>query len=223
MNVIFEIYKTLLKKFGKQGWWPTTKANSLIPVYDKNFPKKRRTEREKLEIAIGAILTQNTTWKNVEKAIKNLKKNGLLNRKKLKEISVEELANYIRSSGYFKQKAKKIKAYIEFKGKVTRKNLLKIWGVGEETADSILLYAYNKPIFVIDAYTKRILSRIGFNAKTYEEFQNIFHNNLRRNHIIFNEYHALLVKLAKEYCKKNNPLCKKCPILKFCNYGKSKV
>ena len=167
---------------------------------------------------MGAILTQNTSWKNVEKAILNLKKNNLLNKEKLEKINIKKLANLIKSSGYHNQKAKKIKEFIKFlnsKKKITRENLLTVWGIGPETADSILLYAYNKPYFVIDAYTKRIMNKLGYKENTYEKLQELFHKNLPRNYKLYNEFHALFVRLAKENCK-TNPLCNNCPLNKNC-------
>ena len=144
------IYDELYEEHGPQGWWPINNR------YNKNnFSEK--TEQEKFEISVGAILTQNTSWNNVKKALNKLRKNNRLNKEAIKNISQEELAKLIISSGYNNQKAKKLKEFAEFNKKVTRENLLSIWGIGPETADSILLYAYNYPIFVIDTYTKRVM------------------------------------------------------------------
>ncbi len=201
MDKIKLIYEKLLKKFGKQGWWPTYSSN------------------KRFEIIVGVILTQNTSWKNVEKAIKNLDKFNFLNKKAIKQIKEDELAQLIKSSGYYNQKTRKLKALIEFldsKKEINRENLLKIWGIGKETADSILLYAYNKPVFVIDAYTKRIMSNLGFKFKDYDDLQEIFMKNLPKDYKLYNEFHALLVKLGKEYCKKK-PNCERCPLKKDCN------
>ncbi len=201
---IKEIYSSLLNHFGKQNWWPTISNNKAF------------------EISIGAILTQNTSWKNVEKAIKNLKDNNLLSKDAIKKIKVERLAKLIKSSGYHNQKAKKLKEFVKFlesSKEINRENLLSIWGIGKETADSILLYAYNKPIFVIDSYTKRVFSRLGLCYKDigYEELQNLFHKNLLKDYKLFNEYHALIVRLAKDICK-TKPLCHKCPLNSICSY-----
>ena len=230
--MINDIYLKLLNSFGPQGWWPVTKEGELIPKY---YQSNDITERQKLEICFGAILTQNTNWKNVEKAIINLNENNLIDIEKIIKIKGEKLAEIIKSSGYHNQKAKKLKNFCEFllrnyKGKLDllfkndidelRKQLLSINGVGDETADSIILYAAKKPIFVIDAYTKMVLNRIGYKEKTYEELQKLFMSNLPNSEKLFNEYHALLVELGKSICKKE-PLCYKCPINNYCNYYKN--
>ena len=152
------------------------------------------------------------------------------------KIRNEELAKIIKSSGYHNQKAKKLKNFcgflsknyngklsLLFKNNITklRKELLSINGVGPETADSIILYAAKKPIFVIDAYTKRVFSRIGFREKTYDELQQMFMKNLPNSERLFNEYHALIVELGKNICRKK-PLCDKCPINIYCSYYKNK-
>lgn len=131
----------------------------------------------------------------------------------------------IKSSGYHNQKAKKLKEFTKFYSKnneLTRDKLLGIYGIGKETADSILLYACKKPYFVIDAYTKRIMNRLGFKEETYNEFQSLFMKNLDNDHKLFNEFHALIVRHGKETCKKN-PLCNKCCLNKICEYGKSNL
>ncbi|MEM4245493.1 MAG: endonuclease [Candidatus Nanoarchaeia archaeon] len=197
---ILEIYNILLEKFGNQGWWPVT-------------DKRNR----QFEIVVGAILTQNTSWKNVEKAIKKLKENNMLTKQAIINTDTKQLAKLIRSSGYYKQKAKKLREFANFKKEITRENLLSIWGIGDETADSILLYAYNEPYFVIDAYTKRIFQRLGYKQSTYKELQELFTKNLPKDIKIYKEYHALLVRLAKENCKKI-PECKTCVLRKKCSY-----
>ena len=215
MNKIQEIYTILYKEFKEQGWWPVGNK------YHANYIKPEN-EKEIFEICLGAILTQNTSWKNVEKALENLNKNNLIDLEKLNNIDIKKLAETIKSSGYNNQKARKIKEFVNFlkSGKeINRENLLKIWGIGPETADSILLYAYKKPFFVIDAYTKRIFQRIGFKEDKYEEMQDLFMKNLQEDHKIFNEYHALLVKLGKDTCRKE-PLCEKCPLNKICELGR---
>lgn len=199
-----EVYNKLEKNYGKQGWWPTISSN-------KHF-----------EIIVGAILTQNTSWKNVEKAIKNLDKFNFLRKDTIKQLDEELLGQLIKSSGYFKQKARKLKNFVEFLDsgmEITRKNLLSIWGIGKETADSILLYAYDKPIFVIDAYTMRIMKRLGFKFKDYDELQELFMKELPSNVKLFNEFHALFVKLGKEVCN-NKPLCENCCLKEKCEYFK---
>lgn len=198
-----EIYNILYKKYGKQNWWPTKSKN-------KQF-----------EIIIGTILTQNTSWSNVEKVINNLIKNNVLNAEKIIKINKNKLASLIRSSGYYNQKAERLKIIAKFflKNKdPSREELLNLKGVGKETADSILLYAYNKPYFVVDAYTKRIMNRIGFKENEYDELQELFHKNLKRDYKLFNEYHALIVKLAKENCKKN-PACINCCLKEKCEFS----
>ena len=222
--MIRKIYLLLYKKFNSQGWWPFTLENELHPRHHGISP---RNDRERFEIIIGAILTQNTNWKNVEKAIYNLNKESLADIKKIKKISHKKLASLIRPSGYYNQKAERLRIMAEFLSKSPvkelaklpaeelRKKLLEIKGIGPETADSILLYAFNKPIFVVDAYTKRIFQRIGYKEKSYEELQELFMSNLEKDTKLFNEYHALLVELGKNYCRKK-PDCKECPLAKLC-------
>jgi endonuclease-3 related protein len=178
---------------------------------------------------VGAILTQNTNWANVEKAINNLKKNKLLSEYALYRLSHRRLASLIRPAGYYNIKAKRLKEFIAFLFKdyqgnlkkisqadtlVLRRQLLSVNGIGPETADSILLYSLNKPVFVIDAYTRRILSRHSLlkEGSSYEEAQDLFMQNLENDVKLFNEYHALLVKLGKEFCLKNKPKCEMCPL-----------
>ncbi|TAN42449.1 MAG: endonuclease III domain-containing protein [Nitrospirae bacterium] len=202
-----QIYRRLSGHFGPQHWWPG----------DTPF-----------EVAVGAILTQNTNWGNVEKAIRNLKKAGKLHAQTLHAMPAEELAILIRPAGYYNIKAKRLKNFItllsgEYGGSMKkmaaeqlpdiRKKLLAVNGIGPETADSILLYALDKPVFVIDAYTKRVLSRhnIMDHDASYDEFQGLFHKGLRQDLQLFNEYHALFVRLAKEHCW-TRPLCGGCPL-----------
>lgn len=201
-------YKKLSRHFGPQNWWPG----------DTPF-----------EIAIGAILTQNTNWNNVENAIRHLKNRGVLSPHRIYRLSLQELASLIRPAGYFNVKARRLRFFLEFlmneySGKMEnmaqdelnklRAKLLRIHGIGPETADSILLYALEQPVFVIDAYTKRILSRHGIlsSEKSYDEFQELFHTALERDVRLFNEYHALFVRAGKAFCRKRNPLCGKCPL-----------
>lgn len=224
MDKILRIYEILLKEFGEQGWWPIFENGEFI--YDKGNKNKSLNSKQQFQIILGAILTQNTTWANVEKTFKTLNLLCLVDERELKAIREDQLAELIVTSGYYNQKAKKIKAIISFleSGKeITRGNLLEIWGIGEETADSILLYAYDKPFFVIDAYTKRIMSRLGYEFGEYKELQLLFHNNLPRHSKLFKEYHALLVKLGKDFCRKE-PLCNECPLKreKVCEFNKEK-
>ncbi len=215
MIFLTEIYQTLLNKFGPQHWWPGETP---------------------FEVIIGAILTQQTSWNNVEKAINNLKKKDLIDLKKLHDIENEKLEELIRSSGYYRQKTKKLKTFMNFlwnnyDGKLEklfdqsihqlREELLSINGIGKETADSIILYATNKPIFVIDAYTIRMVNRLGITQKKdYEKLQELFQKNLPINVQLFNEFHALIVQLGKNYCKKK-PKCNECPLKARCDYANS--
>ena len=207
MNKIIEIYHKLYQAFGPQHWWPG----------DSPF-----------EIAVGAVLTQNTNWINVEKAVENLKRKMVLNAKSIHGLKTEKLASFIKPAGYFNVKAKRLKAFIHFlindyhgsmkrmkreKMDTLRTKLLHVHGIGPETADSILLYALDKPVFVIDAYTKRSLSRHNIIRydESYERVQDLFHTTLKRDTELFNEYHALFVRLGKTFCR-NKPLCDGCPL-----------
>ncbi len=195
---ITQIYGILKDRFGPQNWWPTI------------------SENKQFEICVGAILTQNTSWKNVEKAIENLHSNNLLTQEAIKKVNKSKLAKLIKSAGYYNQKAKKLKLFADVINKEpTRSKLLELWGIGPETADSILCYAYNKPIFVVDAYTKRIFSRLGFKENSYEDIQGLVHKDLNSKY--FNEFHALFVVLGKDFCRKE-PLCSECPLGENCNF-----
>ena len=214
-----KIYDKLFKAYGPQQWWPG----------DTPF-----------EVIIGAILTQNTNWTNVEKAIANLKSKDILTPEGAKDIATHELAELIRPSGYFNIKAKRLKEFIsflfdEFDGdlgkmfsldlKKLRHKLLEVKGIGPETADSILLYAGNYLTFVVDAYTKRIFSRLGLlhEEHTYHQVQEFFMDNLEDEVQLFNEYHALIVNHAKEHCR-TKPLCTGCPLIDLpCPYEQSET
>ncbi len=207
-KILEEIYNRLFKRFGPQGWWPAETP---------------------FEVCVGAILTQNASWKNVEKAINNLKEKNLLDPFKLYELPLNILANIIRPCGFYNIKAKRLKEFIKFlvenyEGNLEklfsknlneiRKELLNLRGLGKETVDSILLYAGNFPVFVVDAYTYRILNRHYLipEESTYDEIQELFMKNLPTDPKLFNEYHALLVACGKNYCKKKTPICEKCPL-----------
>jgi endonuclease-3 related protein len=223
MDNIKIIYCKLLKAYGPQGWWPLTVKHRFTP---KHRGEKPDTEKRKFEIILGAILTQNTAWTNVEKAIANLNKKKLLSKEKIRKLPEKRLAELIRPSGYYNQKARKIKAMVKFldsKKPLSRKNLLKVWGIGPETADSILLYAYEQPFFVIDAYTGRVFTRLGLakNNIEYEELQRMFHRKLPRNVKMYKEYHALIVEHCKRFCMKK-PLCKECVIRNLCECWKNR-
>jgi len=245
--LLFKIYKKLLKHFGPQGWWP------IAGIY--NPCKKHLNDEEKFEIMVGAILTQNTAWSNVEKALSNLRKTNFLDIEKIATVDLRKLQTLIRPSGFYKQKAKRLKSFAEhlfapntcsgshrrghtdFFAKsrtnvrcrtlvrfndITREQLLALNGVGPETADSILLYALGKPYFVVDAYTKRLVNRLGiFKSEKYEEIQKFFEKNIPKDTEIYKEYHALIVTLAKKFCKKN-PECEKCPTINFCKRVRKK-
>ena len=207
-DILLKIYKSLYDYFGPLNWWP-----GATPF----------------EVMVGAILTQNTSWSNVEKAINNLKKENLLEPRKLYRINQEELAQLIKPSGYYNIKARRLKNFVNIfvndfegstekmfsgDGRKLRKKLLNVNGIGPETADSILLYAGEKPFFVVDAYTKRIFSRHKLISKdsTYYEIQEFFIKNLDKDVKLFNEFHAQIVMLGKTICTSRNPDCAKCPI-----------
>jgi endonuclease-3 related protein len=202
-----KIYNILLKSHGPQHWWPG----------DSPF-----------EIMTGAVLTQNTNWSNVSKAIDNLKGAGLLDPKKLLK-NKSKVSQLVKPSGFYRLKGQRLLAFCEYyvtryqastgqmkkrNLKILRRELLSINGIGMETADSILLYALDRPVFVIDAYTRRIFSRHGYfdYNEPYDNIRLLFERNLPRKSKIYNEYHALLVKLGKTKCRKNEPLCNTCPL-----------
>ncbi len=204
MNSIQQVYNILYKEYGPQHWWPCS------------------TKEKKFEMIIGAILTQNTSWSNVAKAINNLKQADLIASDKIIDVDITKLKELIRPAGYYNQKAERLKIVARFfKGakNISREELLNLKGVGPETADSILLYAYNQPFFVIDAYTKRIFKRLGITyTDNYNELQQLFHSNLEKDAKLFNEYHALIVNLGKNICKKK-PLCNECPLSSICKHN----
>ncbi len=190
------------------------------------------------EVMVGAVLTQSTSWRNVEKAINSLKNQGVLSPAALRHLSLMEIANLIHSCGYYNVKAHRLKSLVNWLGEycgdalntlfksdtvLLRNQLLSIYGIGEETADSIILYAVEKPVFVIDAYTRRIIKRIGLaqDYNSYDAFQALFMENLEPDVRQFNEYHALLVCLGKNVCR-NKPLCLKCCLLDICRHGSNR-
>ena len=213
---LLQIYQKLYKEFGPQHWWPA---------------------QTQFEVIVGAILTQNTNWGNVEKAIRQLKAAGVLSQRALRDIPVAKLAALIRSAGYFNVKARRLKNFIrflftEYQGNLKamaredlpdlRHKLLKVNGIGPETADSILLYAFGKPVFVVDAYTKRVLYRHNLidEKADYEYLQRLFMDSFDHDVAMFNEYHALIVRLGKEYCK-TKPLCPQCKLNDRCSHGRN--
>jgi len=225
VNTVRRIYRLLLGAYGAQGWWPVTDPGACRPRYSGG-PK---SAAQRFEVMVGAVLTQNTAWKNVEKALAALHESGLVDARCLQRVSHERLAAAIRSSGYYNEKAKKLKALAAFlrahpvpallaaSAEELRPALLAVHGVGPETADSILLYALGKPVFVVDAYTKRIFSRLGLAAPSarYAELQQLFHGNLERDAALFNEYHALIVEHGKNTCSRK-PACETCVLRRLC-------
>jgi len=208
-----ELYKKLRDNFGYLNWWPGD---------------------TKVEIVVGAILTQNTAWKNVEKAIKNLKERKMLSLERLAGARLEELEDAVRPSGFYKQKAKRLSNLFKYikanystlekffdKDKDELRNeLLDLNGIGNETADSIILYAAEKPTFVIDAYTKRIMHRVyGIEEEIeYNKLKGYFESRLRPDLELYKDFHAQFVELGKRFCKKK-PLCKECPLNDYCRYA----
>jgi endonuclease-3 related protein len=208
-----EIYHRLLAGYGPQHWWPA---------------------REPFEVIVGAILTQSAAWINVEKAIANLRAQSALSPVALRKLPQAEVARLIHPCGYYNAKARKLQALAHWLGEQyhdnleklfdhdvdgLRQQLLTVHGIGEETADSIMLYAANKPVFVIDAYTRRILSRLGLapEGNSYAAYQTLFMANLPADTRLFNEYHALLVCLAKNVCQ-TRPRCPPCCLSDMCQF-----
>ena len=206
-RILLELYSRLFEAFGPRHWWPG----------DSGF-----------EVAVGAILTQNTAWRNVTKAITNLKDKGLLSPEALYQVPIEDLASVIRPAGYYNIKAQRLKHFMQFLFRESagnldrllaedldtlRSKLLSINGIGPETADSILLYAGDKTTFVVDTYTKRILFRHSLipEEASYDEVRTFFMDCLEPDAAMFNEYHALLVHLGHAFCLKKNPKCSECP------------
>lgn len=203
-----EIFRRLLAHFGPQHWWPGETP---------------------FEVMVGAILTQNTHWRNVEKAVTNLKKAGVLSLPAMAALDAEELAEYIRPAGYYHIKAGRLQNLFAMIAEqwdndleyllqqpvaVLREQLLSVKGIGPETADSLVLYAAEQPIFVVDTYTHRILLRheIISEDADYFQIQELFMDNLEEDAALFNEYHALLVRVGKQFCKKSKPQCGGCPL-----------
>ncbi len=210
------VYRRLRGRFGHQHWWPGETP---------------------LEVMVGAILTQNTAWTNVEKAIRNLKSARVLSVRKLAGLSDARMAQMLKPSGYFNIKTRRLKNFLSFfwcryRGNIyamkhvslqsLRAQLLEVSGIGPETADSILLYALEKPVFVVDAYTRRIFSRIGWVGQDmdYHDIQDFFARNLPRSIALYNDYHAQIVRLGKDVCRKK-PRCGECPLGDLCRRGRS--
>jgi endonuclease-3 related protein len=210
-QALFDIYRRLLDRFGPQHWWPA---------------------EEPFEVIVGAILTQSAAWGNVEKAIENLRAAEALSSAKLRRLQLPRLAKMVHPCGYYNAKALKLKSFAFWLGNHynddldrlfavdtddLRQQLLSVHGIGRETADSILLYAAGKPVFVIDAYTRRILSRISLipEKDSYDGYQALFMEHLPADAVMFNEYHALLVRLGKDFCR-HRPLCPQCCLSDIC-------
>ena len=211
-EIIYDIYKILLNYYGHQNWWPA---------------------ETRYEVVVGAILTQNTSWKNVEKAINNLKNENLLEEEKILNVDEDKLKELIKPAGFYNLKAKRLKNVTKFivdnygnteemaktdKDTLTlRAELLSINGVGKETADSILLYALDRESFVVDAYTKRMFVRLGIidEKAKYDDIKILFERHLPKDLEVYREYHALIVEHCKRFCRKK-PLCDNCPIRTFC-------
>ena len=208
-------FPAMLQAYGPQGWWPAD------------------TE---LDMIVGAVLTQNTSWKNVERAIANLKRAGLLDPAALEAADAASLAEVIRPAGYYNIKARRLKSFIhmlatDFGGSLDallklptgalRERILGVTGIGPETADSIVLYAARRPVFVVDAYTARIFHRHGMidDEATYDDIQGLIQGSLADDVPLFQEYHALLVAVGKRQCRKRAPLCRGCPLEKFLEGG----
>lgn len=206
--VLHAYYHALFLAHGPQHWWPG---------------------RTRFEVIVGAILTQNTSWTNVERAITALRKEKLLTVEAMERVSLRKLARLIRSSGYFRQKARKLKEFVRFLRSqhhgslskmfqtptaVLREQLLAVHGIGPETADSILLYAGNHPVFVVDAYTHRILGRHGITdgKPDYERVRALIESSIPNDSELFNEFHALIVNTGKNWCRKRAPRCQECPL-----------
>ncbi|MFN4215865.1 MAG: endonuclease III domain-containing protein [Brevinematales bacterium] len=224
-----ELYEVLFSFYGPQNWWPIVENGTSL--YLPEYMQRERTPQEAIEIWTGAILTQNTAWKNVEKALVKLKARVPLSPENLIKLPEEEIADLIRPAGYYRQKAKKIHISMRFLLEnyggnpceirrlslpEARHQLLSLWGIGPETADSILLYALGFPIFVIDAYTRRILKLLGYPEATqpYENLQALFHKSLAQDVGLYQEYHALFVTAGKT-CRKK-PDCGRCPLFSWC-------
>lgn len=213
---MIELYDELMEKYGPQGWWPLLDCEGSNPTKtgcvkgyhpgDFSYPND---DKQRFEICIGAILTQNTAWPNVEKALINLSELHSIDPVRIIELDREKLRTAIRPAGYFNQKAKKLKIFADFymgkKDAPKRDELLELWGVGPETADSILLYAYKVPTFVVDAYTRRLLVRKGMISgdEKYDEIKGMFEDNLPRDFKLYQEFHALIVEDAKHQSKRS--------------------
>lgn len=211
-----ELFEILLEHYGFQNWWPV----------DKEYHAQKGTDARE-EIVIGAVLAQNTSWKNVEKALQNFKTQGELSLEFVRRVDLQQLKEIIRPAGFFNQKANTLKSLAEVLNPVDkltrleRKDLLKVKGIGPETADVILLYAGDRLTFVVDKYTKRLLHRLYGIDGSYHSVKTLFEENLPKDVNIYKEFHALLDEHAKRVCKKE-PLCKACILKEACNFAKGR-
>ena len=214
-QILTSMYEAMLARLGPCDWWPA---------------------QTPFEVMLGAVLTQNTAWSNVEKALDNLRAANLMDARELDRLDAERLAELIRPSGFYRLKAQRLKGLLawlrdscdydikrlkEEDVASLRESLLAVRGIGPETADSILLYALEKPSFVVDAYTRRVFSRHGMVPEDveYGELRDFFQDVLPLDVALFNEYHALIVRVCKEWCKKNNPRCEECPLRDFLEHA----
>jgi endonuclease-3 related protein len=210
-RLLRRVYRRLLARLGHAGWWPAQSA---------------------FEVCLGAILVQNTAWSNVEKALAVLRSQGLLEFASLDRLPADAIAPLIRASGYFRVKARRVRAFLDFLGEryggrveamsreaplALRAALLGVHGIGRETADSIVLYAAGKPLFVVDAYTRRVFARLGLIAgdEAYDDLQRFFMKHLPRDAALYNDFHAQVVNLGKQVCRAR-PRCQECPLLRLC-------
>ncbi|MBN1484333.1 MAG: hypothetical protein JXA37_06385 [Chloroflexia bacterium] len=213
---LLDIYQALLEVYGPQGWWPGEGT---------------------FEVMVGAILAQNTAWRNAERGIARLKEAGRLSPAALRGTPPEELEELLRPAGTYRRKAQRLRALVDYLYRrhggepdalahgpleELRRELLEVHGVGPETADSILLYATGRPSFVVDAYTRRLLFRLGWTPEqaSYEDLRALFMQHLPPDPALFNEYHALIVRHAKERCRKRAPRCGGCPLESLCRFEK---
>jgi len=230
------IYRLLLVRYGPQGWWPLASRAGSRGFDGRGYHPgdfaEPKTPEGKFEVCVGAILTQSTSWVNVEKALRNLAGAGLLSPTGIALTPATKLSALIRPTLYHNVKARKLKTFTDFihdkfngdVGKLLalpteelRPRLLSVWGVGPETADSIILYAAHEPSFVVDAYTKRIFGRLGYlkGNESYDEIKKIFEKNLPHSPLLYNEFHALIVEHAKRHCRRQ-PACGGCPLAQLC-------
>ncbi len=225
------LYRQLVRAYGPQGWWPLA-GRSGGPGFDPHGyhrapGRPRLTAADRFEISVGAVLTQNTAWTNVERALARIRGRGVRLPRDLLALRTGELARLIRPAGYYNQKARKLRLLASFFSRPgalssrapARHELLALWGIGPETADSILLYAFDTPVFVVDAYARRLLARLGIltGVESYSTVQSMLQTALRRDGRLFNEMHALIVEHGKRRCRAR-PACAGCPV-RPCAWG----